>query len=197
MPPLVFHIQKTIIFKISWFEALVSKEGEKFVLCHIPGAAYSRFAEFLSQCLQFPASKNIHQRLKHAPTKSSFNCSKCKKVFGSEVALRSHLKYVHTSQKKISCTRCDKTFKQIKNLRAHLASIHDIDQTKENYCEKESTANFKCSDCDSVFSYAKNLKAHRKSKHTGKKKIYECELCAVKFTEKKSLVRHIKAQHGN
>ena len=153
--------------------------------------------DFCQNVYNSQQAKIYHQKLKHAPTQNVLKCSECKKVFSSQVALKSHLKYVHTSQKKISCTRCDQTFKQIKNLRAHLASIHDIDQTKESYCEEESTVNLKCSDCDSVFSYAKNLKAHRKSKHAGEQKVYECEVCAVKFTEKRSLVKHIKAKHGN
>ena len=159
-------------------------EGEKFK------------CDYCNNVYNSQQAKSYHERLKHTPTQSQVHCAMCKRSFGSEVALKSHMKYVHTSQKRLSCKHCEKTFKQIKNLRAHLASIHDIDQTRESYCEKERTTNLKCPDCDSVFSYAKNLKAHRKSKHAGEKKVYECEVCAVKYTEKKSLVRHIKDKHG-
>ena len=116
-------------------------------------------------------------------------------MFGSEVSLKAHLKYVHSDARRELCKHCDKTFKQLKNLRAHLANIHDIDQMTESYCEDKERSNFKCEDCDSVFTYEKNLRSHKKSKHMDTPRVYECDICPSKFRNKRTLVNHVKMKH--
>ena len=111
--------------------------------------------------------------------------------------MTAHLKYAHSDERLESCHHCDKTFKQIKNLRAHLASVHDIDQMSENYCEERTKTKFKCADCDAVFAYKKNLKAQRKSKHDEEPRVYECDVCPSKFSNKRTLVSHLKMKHGS
>jgi hypothetical protein len=140
-------------------------------------------------------AKTYHEKVKHSPTESVVQCDVCKQKFGSDVNLKSHLKYVHSGERKESCHRCDATFKQKKNLRAHLANVHDIDQMTEKYCETYTKSVFKCKECDVEFMYKKNLKAHMKNKHGDKAIAYECELCPSKYSNKRTLVAHVKMKH--
>ena len=123
------------------------------------------------------------------------NVRYAKKNFGSEVNLKSHLKYVHSEERKESCPHCDASFKQKKNLRAHLANIHDIDQMTEKYCETYKKSLFKCKECDVEFMYEKNLKAHMKTKDGDKAIVHKCELCPSKYSNKRTLVAHVKMKH--
>ena len=140
-------------------------------------------------------AKTYHEKVEHSPTESFVQCEVCKKNFGSEVNLKSHLKYVHSEERKESCPHCDASFKQKKNLRAHLANIHDIDQMTEKYCETYKKSLFKCKECDVEFMYEKNLKAHIKTKHGDKAIVYKCELCPSKYSNKRTLVAHVKMKH--
>ena len=140
-------------------------------------------------------AKTYHEKVKHSPTESVVQCDVCKQKFGSDVNLKSHLKYVHSEERKESCHLCDATFKQKKNLRAHLANVHDIDQMTEKYCETYTKSVFKCKECDVEFMYKKNLKAHIKNKHGDKAIAYECELCPSKYSNKRTLVAHVKMKH--
>ena len=150
---------------------------------------------FCEKVFQSKQAKTHHEAVKHSASNNSLHqCQTCKKNFGSEVTLKSHLKYAHTENKQESCKHCEKKFKQKKNLRAHLAHVHGIDQMKEDYCEDEEPTVFKCKDCDLVFNYKRGLTFHRKSKHA-ENTVYECDVCRSKFTYKHNLVKHVKLKH--
>ncbi|NXY39693.1 ZN574 protein, partial [Pomatorhinus ruficollis] len=46
-------------------------------------------------------------------------CEACRKVFGSQVALQRHLRFVHRSERRHRCGTCGKAFKKSSHLRNH------------------------------------------------------------------------------
>ena len=50
-----------------------------------------------------------------------YECQNCNKVCSTEMALKAHVKDVHSP--KLICECCDKTFSAKRNLKAHLKNV--------------------------------------------------------------------------
>lgn len=60
----------------------------------------------------------------------------------------------------------------------------------------------KCPDCETTFTLKKNMYAHRRNIHkldqlSKKPKIYQCDICDVKFANKKCSSQHMKTFHNS
>jgi hypothetical protein len=142
-------------------------------------------------------AKEYHDSVKHSTGKISEKCSICEKVLASKTCLKSHIKYVHSEERKHSCNRCDSKFKHKKDLKNHCLYVHNNDQYEEMYLQPKDVKRFTCEQCNSSYKQKKVLNAHIRSKHTEDKPILYCDLCPLKFKDKRSLIAHKKNKHEN
>lgn len=91
--------------------------------------------------------------------------------------------------KSLVCPVCGKRYTDSANVRRHVRQTH-------NY--KPSTSNIKqyiCSKCGRGYSKKWKYNAHFRDVHS--KNVFECDLCDKKYSQKRSLVRHLHTSHGD
>lgn len=93
-----------------------------------------------------------HKQLIHQDGTTVYICRDCGKVASNEIALLTHKKNVHLSERKHKCTLCDKSFKFPRVLREHMAT-----HTGEDL--------YKCPHCERTFKTNANMHHHRKKAH--------------------------------
>ena len=159
----------------------------------------------------FSTTRELNRHIESVHYKESYNCQDCPKIFSRKDSLMRHEKNfhkpathnhscemcgnqyvrkddllrhmnVHTGDgKKLVCTFCDSAFRFQFDLKKHSMGIYDDDGFPRNVCLK----------CDKNFCTGKMLKAHTLSNHGVD---ISCEVCSTKFTQKKSLISHLKTR---
>ncbi|XP_070497890.1 zinc finger protein 43-like [Chironomus tepperi] len=107
-------------------------------------------------------------------------CQICHKML-KYLAMNSHLRNFHATDKKFQCKICDKRFKSKKYLWMH---------------EKTHNKQFKCEICNKMFSFNSHLDDHKKKYHNNPGS-FECEICGRKFNQKYHLQGHQKIHQKN
>eukprot|EP00092_Neocalanus_flemingeri_P088606 GFUD01111965.1.p1 GENE.GFUD01111965.1~~GFUD01111965.1.p1 ORF type:complete len:348 (+),score=61.06 GFUD01111965.1:101-1144(+) len=122
-----------------------------------------------------------HKKRKHGNNKPKV-CDICGKGFYDNGDLRKHQRILHENYRPFSCDICCKTFAQ-----KHHLDVHRVIHTGErNYhCTEEG--------CDKSFKQKWHLVQHERL-HSGVKP-YQCKYCGLEFTQKSSLVSHIKTHN--
>lgn len=131
-----------------------------------------------------------HDHLKrHKETvheKAVYHCHLCTKIFTSKFRLNYHISYTHEGKKKpkkeIICDICGLSFEGTFKLNRHM-SVHTGNKA------------FKCSDCDKQYLDSNSLKNHVLTVHL-QVKPYVCEICAMEFTVKSNMLRHLRRHRG-
>ena len=104
-------------------------------------------------------------------------CEICNTLFkgkSCESNLKQHIKYVHEKEMESKCDICKKVFRNKYCLRRH-----------DNSCHKNMKA-AKCDSCGKSFSEERYMKLYHKCR------IHKCDLCDQKYTNAKTLQRHIE-----
>lgn len=117
----------------------------------------------------------VHRRT-HVDDKQ-FQCDYCGKGFTRKKNLEFHIR-IHTGIRPFQCNICSKSFSHVSGLNCHIRT-----HTKERP--------FKCPFCDKSYMHSTDLRRHRRS-HGGEEKRFQCDLCSMKFFERKFLTTHQK-----
>lgn len=80
---------------------------------HVYGAVIS---DLLIVCIFF-----------HAFADETFTCSVCSKVFATKLNMDSHIKKIHTDNKKFVCDVCSNSFSSAPNLKQHIKTVHEVE----------------------------------------------------------------------
>ncbi|XP_062847085.1 zinc finger protein ZFAT-like [Trichomycterus rosablanca] len=129
----------------------------------------------------------IHQAAYEAPLTSNrlgqtqlkiFTCEYCNKVFKFKHSLQSHLR-IHTKEKPFKCTQCDYASAIKANLSVHM--------------RKHTGEKFSCEHCSFQCLSKGHLKVHVERVHQKIKQ--HCRFCKKKYSDIKSLLKHIRESH--
>uniref|UniRef100_A0A182VEH7 C2H2-type domain-containing protein n=1 Tax=Anopheles merus TaxID=30066 RepID=A0A182VEH7_ANOME len=107
------------------------------------------------------------------------HCEICGKQYGSEAALKQHMKY-HTTM--LKCSRCDMVFNHPNKRRNHELT-HNEDR------------GYECVVCKKVLQTIESYDVHLK-KHS-QERSYPCTLCPKKFNTSFNLILHLKVHAKN
>ncbi|KAM3955993.1 uncharacterized protein ACR2FA_010048 [Aphomia sociella] len=123
--------------------------------------------------------------VKHRPpTKKSFPCPECGKIYNKQITMKYHYNYEHLKKTQFICTKCDRYFLNGFRLRLHTASVHDKVSKPKNKI---------CSLCGRGFSTNRILENHIRT-HTGERP-FLCTQCPAAFAQKTALMTHTRAIH--
>lgn len=122
--------------------------------------------------------KSIDAHLKSHTLK--MNCDECGKICMGPIQLKSHIKSVHATERRL-CHICEKSFVNAIILKYHVEDIHDDDKKLDFLCEH----------CDKKFSRNRYLKIHKKQ-HLRK---FACDKCAKLHPSKAKLAIHFQQVH--
>jgi hypothetical protein len=122
-----------------------------------------------------------HEKNFHKPAANKYSCEMCGNQYVRQDDLLRHMTVHSNDSKKLVCTLCDTAFRFKFDLKRHLKGIYDDDGCPKN----------PCLECNKIFCTGKMLKAHTNSKHG---EDFACEVCSQKFTQKKSLISHLKTR---
>lgn len=109
-----------------------------------------------------------------------FQCDYCGKGFSRKKNLEFHIRS-HTGLRPFQCKMCPKSFATVSGLNCHVRT-----HTKERP--------FKCPFCEKCYIHSTDLRRHRRS-HGGEEKRFQCEICDMKFFERKYLTVHKKTHN--
>jgi KRAB domain-containing zinc finger protein len=121
---------------------------------------------------------NHVQNHKNIEKPRPYKCGVCERTFTSPCFLKVHLDR-HQNERRFRCDRCDKCFNTRFSMLLHWNCHLGI--------------KVKCGECKKKFSSAASLKRH-KITHTGLRP-FECEECGKTFTQRTTLVTHMKGFH--
>ncbi|XP_060571172.1 zinc finger protein 85-like isoform X3 [Ruditapes philippinarum] len=138
------------------------KKGDQMFPCEICGTFVKR------QCIR-------RHMISHK--ERTMSCDQCENLYNCKFQLRTHIKQVHTDEKKFTCDECGKSFKAWPYLKQH-RQVH----IKER--------NILCPACPMRFKYAALLRVHMRT-HSDMKP-FACEQCGKKFKRGDSLTTHKK-----
>ena len=156
-----------------------------------------------STCEKVLASKvSLSAHMKYVHSKERKHpCTRCDSKFKHKKDLKNHFLYVHNNNlyeemylqpkdvKKFDCEQCNSSYQQKKDLNAHIRYKHTGDHLGDQPI-------LHCDLCPLVFKVKKSLVAHKKKKHENSNIEYCCSVCGKKFSERKTLNRHLLS-HGN
>lgn len=114
--------------------------------------------------------------------KQKYICDICNKVSSKLSNLRRHM-MIHSDERPHACDICDKRFRRADKLRFHQNSHANIKP-------------YECKICWRRFTRPGHLHQHNTTQHQQKKEKvpkYECDLCELKFSTKKTFLKHKKA----
>jgi KRAB domain-containing zinc finger protein len=157
-----------------------------------------------------PGIRNV--KAKQNSESEQFHCLECNYVTQIKVRLSSHIQRSH--RKEFACDKCDKKFGYTKDLLKHQENIHSgsyffCDQCSKVYKNKQIFDShlkthesgyvkpiYKCEHCFKSLTTKYSLALHMKSVHLGQKKVYLCQICGKKFSQRSSYKQHCNAHNG-
>lgn len=160
--------------------------------------------------LVIPRSKNV-LREENANTDRPvlFNCSDCRKTFGTAHGLEVHTRRSHSGQRPFACLRCNKSFGHEVSLDLHRA-VHNNERSFEcKQCGKSfkrsstlsthllihsDTRPYPCQYCGKRFHQKSDMKKHTYI-HTGEKP-HKCTVCGKAFSQSSNLITHTRKHTG-
>ena len=154
-------------------------EIEKLHMCDICEFSSKTYAELMRHNL------NIHLKQKR------FQCSECKKRFGTELLRNKHASEVHGNKEDIKifqCTKCEYSTKHQGSLTNHFRVIH------------LKVIDYKCDICQRTFGFKPNLRRHMALVHkdlsqANNQKVHKCDQCDYTSVLKRNVQRHVLAKH--
>jgi len=152
--------------------------------------------------------------------KYPFTCEDCNKIFSDGVALRFHVKQLHSLHDRVMCQICkDKSFLTKERLKFHEYANHpelrgakfhcvECDLTFKNYYyfrdhkidfhpELVKSKDHKCHECNKTYKKINQLTSHQERIHSSsREKKYRCSLCPALFASLGSVKSHEKIHSG-
>lgn len=140
-------------------------------------------------------------------TKFKYPCSKCPKVFSTQIQLEEHAERIHYP-KKIQCTKCTKLFSTERMLKVHDSAYHIPAICKQCYIQYPSKKALRahmdkhklnrCLRCNKHFLNKHTYKFHLNICGNGKEKqpSFFCDICNKGYVRKNGLRTHLKTDHG-
>ena len=118
-----------------------------------------------------------HEDTKHV-------CEHCSNEFSCSKSLKEHIKFKHdNAESLLICTVCHKSYSTPQNLKSHFSRVHM--QERKHVCPK----------CGKCFFEKAELENHLSS-HSSETLNLECNVCKLKFKNKKTLYYHQKRTHN-
>ena len=130
-----------------------------------------------------------------------YSCTYCPYISQAENLAHLHAKLKHRSaprQNQYTCNLCRKPpFKTRIQVLEHISAVHGL---KTEFGDKTKSENntylYSCNECDYKTDLKGGLKNHVSRVHN-KDKHFTCHECGKSYSEKKSLLYHLAARHGN
>ncbi|XP_055711886.1 zinc finger protein ZFP2-like [Phlebotomus papatasi] len=122
--------------------------------------------------------EDIHEKIKKAKGKDSYQCNMCDKTFKNHYFLTKH-RMIHSASKKNVCPHCNQVYSTKQNLRRHIEDIH------------EKLRNHLCTICGKGFAQITTLKSHY---NVHSKIKFQCDVCGKRFKTEMYLKLH-KLRH--
>lgn len=129
---------------------------------------------------QFSHKSNriTHEKLHKKEQSAEYFCDQCGFITNTQNNLKRH-KQVHSDIRKYVCSTCGAKFRTSSGLNLH------------SFTHQEKR--FACHLCQKLFSRPQHVKTHIDLVHLKEKKLYECEGCSEKFTQKIVYKKHVKS----
>ena len=118
-------------------------------------------------------------RVKPKVARNGLHCNGCKRTFGSQQGLATHISFCKDPGHTRSCNQCDYTAGRRGYLRKHIESLH-------------GGPLITCDSCDFTSHSRKRLQLHQSAHQKGTN---ICDVCRVNYGSKKDLRRHKSTQH--
>lgn len=140
------------------------------------------------QCPECNYSSRIKKRLTSHIQRShrkEYPCDQCNRMFGYQKDLDKHKENIHSGIE-FFCDQCSKVYKNKQIFESHLKT-HESGYIKPYY---------NCEHCSKSFTTKYSLAGHLQTVHLGMKKIYLCQICGKKFSQRSSYKQHWNAHNG-
>lgn len=125
-----------------------------------------------------------HTREREIQVKKKYPCPDCSNTYSRRAYMMNHYRHVHMNQSKYYCSTCERHF---------LNRTRYIDHMRYNHEGVKKEKNKLCNICGRGFAANRTLLNHMRT-HSGERP-YECEYCSSKFTQRTSMLSHIKYIH--
>ncbi len=139
------------------------------------------------------------------------SCDICHKMFHLKVALREHMKSVHTDKYHHQCQYCGKFMKSRNSIFGHVRQFHSetlimyqCEECGKNFRQKGNLKKhvlihtdeklFKCTLCERTFKYPEQLRRHELWHKDGNK--FHCHFCHRRFVMQFELSKHMRIFHS-
>ncbi|KAF9418157.1 hypothetical protein HW555_004967 [Spodoptera exigua] len=116
--------------------------------------------------------------------KKKYPCPECSNIYSRRAYMMNHYRHVHMNQSKYYCGTCERHF---------LNRTRYIDHMRYNHEGVKKEKNKLCNICGRGFAANRTLLNHMRT-HSGERP-YECEYCSSKFTQRTSMLSHVKYIH--
>ncbi|CAB3246545.1 unnamed protein product [Arctia plantaginis] len=111
-------------------------------------------------------------------------CPECGNLYSRRAYMMNHYRHVHMNQSKYYCSHCDRHF---------LNRTRYVEHVRYNHEGAKKERNKLCNVCGRGFATNRILANHIRT-HSGERP-FECEHCSAKFTQKHSMLSHVKYIH--
>ncbi|CAH0698265.1 unnamed protein product [Spodoptera exigua] len=125
-----------------------------------------------------------HRRERDLQVKKKYPCPECSNIYSRRAYMMNHYRHVHMNQSKYYCGTCERHF---------LNRTRYIDHMRYNHEGVKKEKNKLCNICGRGFAANRTLLNHMRT-HSGERP-YECEYCSSKFTQRTSMLSHVKYIH--
>lgn len=164
----VFHSVK----KLEWHKEIHEQKPKHCIYCSekfIHSASLTRHIRRSHDSEYLPDTKVKMENVQ---------CPICHQVY-LKTSLASHMRHIHSGEKKFSCSTCAKEFSTKWNLHLH----------KWTHASRTSKP-FKCKLCKAAFYHVKDYQAHNRSHRNIRP--YTCNHCGQQFIRKYNCIRHVR-----